>query len=104
LTLSAQTRTLPVLFFLSRFDPMRGHSLPLRGYVITINEHITFGRTPLDEWKAQSRRLYQTTHNNHNRQISMPSPGFEPTILASKWPHTHALDSAVTGIGKLGSY
>ena len=30
------------------------------------------GRTPLDEWSARRRDLYLTTHDTHNRQISMP--------------------------------
>ena len=30
----------------------------------------------------------------------MPQAGFEPTIPASKWPQTHPLDRAATGIGK----
>jgi len=29
----------------------------------------------------------------------MPSAGFEPKILASERPQTHALDCAITGIG-----
>jgi hypothetical protein len=53
-TIVAQTWTLPVLFFLSRFDPMRGHNLPSRGYVITVTKRITLGRTPLDEWKPKA--------------------------------------------------
>jgi len=40
----------------------------------------TVGRTPLDEWSARRRDLYLTTHNTHNRQISVPPVGFEPTI------------------------
>jgi len=32
----------------------------------------TVGRTPLDEWSARHRDLYLTSHNTHNRQISMP--------------------------------
>ena len=40
----------------------------------------TFGRTPLDEWSARSRDLYLTTHDTHNRQISMPLVGFETMI------------------------
>jgi hypothetical protein len=40
----------------------------------------TVGRTPLDEWSARRRDLYLTTHNTHNRQISVPPLGFEPTI------------------------
>jgi hypothetical protein len=29
----------------------------------------------------------------------MPQVGFEPTILVSEWPQTHALDRTSTGIG-----
>ena len=32
----------------------------------------TVGRTPLDEWSARRRDPYLTTHNTHNRQISIP--------------------------------
>ena len=32
----------------------------------------TIGRTPLDERSARRRDLYLTTHDIHNRQISMP--------------------------------
>jgi len=42
----------------------------------------TVGRTPLDERSARRRDLYLTTHDTHNRQISMPLVGFEPTISA----------------------
>ena len=42
----------------------------------------TFGRTPLDEWSARRRDLYLTTHDTHNRQISMRPVGFEPKISA----------------------
>jgi hypothetical protein len=40
----------------------------------------TIGRTPLDERSARRRNLYLTTHDTHNRQISMPLVGVEPTI------------------------
>ena len=46
----------------------------------------TVGRTPLDEWSARRRVLYLTTHDTHNRQISMPPVGFEPTISAGERP------------------
>jgi hypothetical protein len=36
-------------------------------------------------------------------QTSMPLAGFEPAILATKRPHTYALDRATTGIGDLCS-
>ena len=44
------------------------------------------GRTPLDELSARRRDLYLTTHDTHNRQISMPPVGFEPKILAGERP------------------
>jgi len=59
----------------------------------------TVGRTPLDEWSVCRRDLYLTTHNTHNRQISMLSVGLEPTITAGERPQTYALDSAATGTG-----
>ena len=56
------------------------------------------GRTPLDEWSARRRDLYLTTHNTHNRQISMPPAGLEPTISAGERPQTYALHRAATTI------
>jgi len=44
----------------------------------------TVGRTPLDEWSARHRDLYLTTHDTHNRQISIPPVGFEPKISAGE--------------------
>ena len=46
----------------------------------------TVGRTPLNEWSVRRRDLYLTTHNTHNRQISMPRMGFEPTIATGERP------------------
>ena len=46
----------------------------------------TVGRTPLDESSARRRDLYLTTHDTHNRQISMPPVGFEPAISAGERP------------------
>jgi hypothetical protein len=68
-----------------------GFTIPLR--------HITFGRTPLDEWSARCWDFYLTTHNIHKTQTSMPLAGFEPVIPASERPHTHALHRAATEIG-----
>ena len=56
----------------------------------------TVGRTPLDEWSARRRDLYLTTHDTHNRQISMPSVGFEPKISAGERPQAAHLLSAAT--------
>ena len=47
----------------------------------------TVGRTSLDEWSARRRDLYLTTHDTHNRQISVPPVGFEPMISADERPH-----------------
>ena len=44
----------------------------------------TVGRTPLDELSGRRRDLYLTTHDTHNRQISMPPVGFEPKISAGE--------------------
>jgi hypothetical protein len=60
--------------------------------------HTAVGRTPLDEGPAHRRDLYLTTHNTHKRQTSMPPAGFEPTILVSERPNTHALDRTATAI------
>ena len=46
----------------------------------------TVGSTPLDEGSARRRDLYLTTHDTHNRQISMPPVGFEPKISAGERP------------------
>ena len=56
----------------------------------------TVGRTPLDERSARRRDHYLTTHDTHNRQISMPPVGFEPTISAGERPvAAHLLKSWV---------
>ena len=56
----------------------------------------TVGRTPLDEWSARRRGLYLTTHDTHDRQISMPPVGFEPMISAGERPQAaHLLKSWV---------
>jgi hypothetical protein len=59
----------------------------------------TVGRTPLDERSARRRDLYLTTHNIHNRQTSIHTVGFQPTITASEQPQSYALDCTATGTG-----
>ena len=51
-----------------------------------IERRATVSRTPLNEWSVRGRDLYVTTHNNHNRQTSMPRVGLEPTIAAGERP------------------
>jgi len=63
----------------------------------------TVGRTPLYEWSARRRDPYLTTHNTHNRQTSMPTVLFEPTISAGERPQPYSLHCATTGTGLLRS-
>ena len=42
----------------------------------------TVSRTPLDERSARRRDLYLTTHDTHNRQISMPPGGIRTHDLS----------------------
>ena len=44
----------------------------------------TVGRTPLNERSVRRRDLYLTTHNNHNRQTSMPPGRVEDFYLPLK--------------------
>jgi hypothetical protein len=60
--------------------------------------HTALGWTSLKERSARHRTLYLTTNNTHTRHTSMPPEGFEPAILASELPQTHALDRAAAGI------
>jgi hypothetical protein len=44
-----------------------------------------------------------TTHNTNNRQTSMPTAGFEPTISAGERQQTYALERADTGTRPSGT-
>jgi hypothetical protein len=68
------------------------------GFTITFR-HSTLRRAPLDEWSAERRDIYLTTHNSHKRQTSMIPTGFGPAIPASEGLRTYALHRAATGIG-----
>ena len=59
---------------------------PLLMFLDHTQRRSTVGRTPLDEWSARRRDLYLTTHDAHNRQMSMPPVGFEPKISAGERP------------------
>jgi len=73
-------------FLLWRYDPTRVTASSFTRFLDYTWRHTTVGRTPLDEWSARRRDLYLTTHDTHNRQISMPLVGFKPTISAGEWP------------------
>jgi hypothetical protein len=88
------------LFLSVALRPNAGHGLlNLEVFLDHTQRHTTVGRTPLDERSVRRRDLYQTTHNTHNRQTSMPSVVFELTISAGERPQTYALDRAATGTG-----
>jgi len=72
------------IFFFSlwRCDPTRVMASSFLRFLDQTQRRTTVGRAPLDEWSARRRDHYLTTHNTHNRQISMPPVGFEPTISA----------------------
>jgi hypothetical protein len=100
ITLKVNSESEEIFIFPMARQPLGGLGrLIFRGFMITHFRHTTLGRTPLDEGPVRRRDLYLTTHNTHNRQISMPPAGFEPTILVSERPQTHALDRTTTGIG-----
>ena len=87
------------LFFMWRCNPTRVMASSFLRFLDHTQRRATVGRTPLDEWSARRRDLYLTTNDNHNRQISMPPVGFEPTISVGERPQTNALDCAATGTG-----
>ena len=87
-------------FLLWRCDPTRVMASSFTRFLDHTQRRTTVGRTPLDEWSARRIEIYLTTHNTHNRQISMPQVGFEPTISTGERPQTYVLDSAATETGK----
>ena len=82
-----------------------------QGFTITLR-YTAFIRTPLDEWSARCRELYQTTHNTlslslslsrereRERETSMTPAGFEPAISTRKRPQTHDLARVATRTDK----
>ena len=76
------TKTTNVLLTLRQLMSYIYMEHPFLMFLDHTQRRITVGRTPLDEWSARRRDLYLTTHDTHNRQISMPPVGFEPTISA----------------------
>jgi hypothetical protein len=78
--------TLAFFFFLWLCDPTRVRASSYLRFLDHTQRRTTFGRTPLDERSARRRDLYLTTHDTHNRQISMPPVGFKHTISAGERP------------------
>jgi len=73
-------------FFLWRCSPTWARASSFLRFLDHTQRRTTVGRIPLDGWSARRRELHLKTHNNHNRQTSMPPVGFEPTISAVERP------------------
>jgi len=85
------------VLFLWRCGPTQVMGSSFLRFLDHTQRRTTVGRTPLDEWSVRRRDFYLTTHNNHNRQISMPPVGFEPTISVGERPQTYALGYSYIG-------
>ena len=70
-TLHKDLYTFTIFFSCYRLDPIPYNGLPLRGFAITLVEHIKLGVTPLDKWSVRRRDFYLTTHSIHNIKTSM---------------------------------
>ena len=92
-----------VLFVFGATAPQWATASSFTRFLDHTRRRTTVGRTPLDEWSARRRDIY-LTHNTHNRQTSMPSVGFEPTISAGERPQSYALGRAATGTGNYVLY
>jgi len=94
----ASWRILCVWFFWGgrNIPPPVGQGLLIHEVSNHTLRHTTVGGTPLNEWSAHRRDLYLTSQNTPNRQTSMPSVRFEPTISAGERPQTHALRAPYT--------
>jgi hypothetical protein len=88
-----------LIFFLWRNIPHWVRASSFTRFLDHTQRRSTVGRTSLCEWSARRRDVFLTTHNNHNRQISMLPVGFEPIISAGEQPQTYAFDCAATGTG-----
>jgi hypothetical protein len=72
-------------------------------HLITLNDTYKFSRTPWKRNRPVAEGSACTTHNIHERQISMPPAGLEPAVPPSDQQQTYALDGAATRIGEFDS-
>jgi len=84
-----------ILFFPWRFDPIPGHGLPLRAFVITLIGLLWTSDQP----HAETSTWQHTTLTMDRLPCLLAA--FEPTIPAFKWLKTYALDRTVTKIGPM---
>jgi len=62
-------------FFIWQDSPQWSKASSFTRFLDHTQGRTTVRRTPLDEWSACRRDLYLTTHDNHNRQTSVPPGG-----------------------------
>jgi hypothetical protein len=86
-------------YFLYRCDQMRAMVSSLNTLLDHTQRRTTFVRTLLDECSVRRRDFYTTTHNNRNRQLSIPPAGFESAIPSGERPQSYALQRAAIEIG-----
>ena len=55
-------------------DPIPGHSLPLRGFTITLSGHTVLGRAPLDEWSVRRTDPYKEIYIKVVNCTLVPAP------------------------------
>jgi hypothetical protein len=72
------------LFVFSATGPSGARASSFTRFLDHTQRRITVGRIPLEKWSARRKNLYLTTHNIHERQISMP-PGGIRTHNLSRW-------------------
>ena len=70
--------------FLVRNSPLWAKASSFSRFLDHTQWSITVSRTPLDEWSARRRNLYQTIHNTHNRQTSMALGGIRTHNLSRR--------------------
>ena len=81
--------------FVGRFSPATAEAASLSGIVEHTHTH-TLGKTPLNLAIIVTESAAYTTHNKHNRGVSMPLAGFEPPVSRVERLQTCALDRAAT--------
>jgi hypothetical protein len=85
-------------FFLWRCDPTRVMAISFLRFLDHTQRRATVCKTPLDERSARCRDFYLTTHDTHNRQVSM-SPGGIRSHDLTRRPQNYTLDGAATRTG-----
>jgi len=82
-----------------------GSTVPLNQALLIVEvsgahlfRNTTFDTTPLDEWSARRRDLYQTRHITHKRKTPMTPAGFELLTPTSERPQLYDLDRVAYGI------